>query len=285
LTRPVQALLGVLGWPLRFTLSPAIHSAAFRAGDLDWVYMAWPVPPESLREAVEGLRVLGAVGANVTMPHKASVVPMLDEIGGDAEAVGAVNTLQFSGGRLIGHNTDIEGFERFLTSDAGFDPTGEKVAVLGAGGAARAVVRALGQLGAGHITVVARDRDRAEEIVPLADQTSTAEWSRSAEIVSDARLVVNATPLGSDGGEALPELGLKSGQTVVDLNYQPSSTSLVEDARSVGADAWGGLGMLVHQAAASFRIWTGQPAPLETMSAAALRAVGFHGLGSSATDL
>jgi shikimate dehydrogenase len=285
LTRPIQALLGVLGWPLKFTLSPTIHGAAFRASDLDWVYLAWPVPPESLREAVEGLRVLGAVGANVTMPHKSTVLPLLDEIGGDAEAVGAVNTLQFSGGRLIGHNTDIEGFERFLTADAGFDPAGESVAVLGAGGAARAVVRALGQLGAGDIAVVARDRERAEEIVPLADVTRTADWSSAADVISEARLVVNATPLGSDGGDALPELGLKPGQTVVDLNYQPSSTSLVDDARKVGADAWGGLGMLVHQAAASFRIWTGQPAPLETMSAAALRAVGFHGLGSSTTDL
>ena len=278
MNRNVQALLGVLGWPLEYTLSPAIHSAAFRAGGLDWVYLAWPVPPDALHEAIAGLRVLGAVGANVTMPHKSSVLPMLDEIGDDARAVGAVNTLQFAGGRLIGHNTDIEGFAQFLVGDAGFDPEGRTAAVLGAGGAARAVVRALGQMGASEITVIARNPETAEEVASLAPSGKAARWADAAGAASSSQLIVNATPLGSEGTEALPDLRFEPGQTLVDLNYQPAAAKLVEHARAAGAAGWGGLGMLVHQAAASYRIWTGQPPPLETMSAAALRAVGFHGL-------
>jgi shikimate dehydrogenase len=277
LTRGAHALLGVLGWPLTYTLSPEIHGAAFRAAGLDWVYLAWPVPPESLGEAVSGLRALGAVGANVTMPHKSSVLPMLDEIGGDASAVGAVNTLQFTGGRIIGHNTDVEGFSRFLTADAGFDPVGKTVAVFGAGGAARAVVRALDHLAAGETVVVARDVERAASVAALATGARTAPWEDVVTASEAADLIVNATPLGSEDTGRLPDMTFRAEQTVVDLNYQPQSTQLIDAARRDGAGAWGGLGMLVHQAAASFRIWTGQPPPLETMSAAALRAVGLHG--------
>ncbi|MCA1705014.1 MAG: shikimate dehydrogenase, partial [Actinobacteria bacterium] len=148
MTKQVQGLLGVLGWPLTHTLSPEIHAAAFRSASLDWVYLAWPVPPESLSDAILGLRALGAIGANLTMPHKETVLPLVDDLGDDAAAVGAVNTLQFTGGRVIGHNTDIEGFSRFLAGDAGFEAAGKRALVVGAGGAARAVVRALDQLGA-----------------------------------------------------------------------------------------------------------------------------------------
>ena len=285
MSRGTQALLGVLGWPLEYTLSPEIHGAAFRAAGLDWAYFAWPVPPESLQDAVSGLRSLGALGANVTMPHKSAVVPMLDEIGGDAQAVGAVNTLQFTGGRIIGHNTDVEGFSRFLSADAGFDAAGKTAAVLGAGGAARAVVRALDQLGAASVTVVARDTSAGSEVAKLASDGSPAPWQDAAASSRDADLIVNATPLGSGAGDPFPEIPFRAGQTVVDLNYQPASSELVDSARKAGAGAWGGLGMLVHQAAASFRIWTGQPPPLETMSAAALRAVGLHARGSGLAEI
>jgi shikimate dehydrogenase len=278
LTRAAPALLGVLGWPLDFTLSPEIHHAAFRAADLDWMYLAWPVPPASLGAAVSGLRVLGAIGANVTMPHKSTVIPFVDELGEDARAVGAVNTLQFATAGVVGHNTDVAGFAEFLAGDAGFEAAGRTALVLGAGGAARAVVRALEGLGAESIVVAARDEDQAALVAEISAVASPRAWGDAEEIVPAVDLVVNATSLGAAGEEALPGASFHSGQTVVDLIYNPPSTRLVETARASGASAWGGLGMLLRQAAASYRIWTGQPAPLEAMSAAAIRAIGLHAL-------
>jgi shikimate dehydrogenase len=270
--RPFRQCAGVLGWPLDHTLSPVIHNAAFRSLGLDWSYYAWPVPPEHLGDAVRGLRALGAAGANVTMPHKESVIEHLDDLEGDAAATRAVNTIQNLAGRLIGHNTDVSGFHDLLVQDIGFDISGASALVVGAGGAARAVVKALVDGGA-SVVVAARRPESAEqlrdvgevEVVALDDVVSAAE-----KVV----LIVNATPVGMAGEEdPLPTVGFRSDQTVVDLVYRPPLTPLVERARAAGADAWGGLGMLVHQAAASFRIWTGREPPLDVMSAAALHAL------------
>ncbi|MDQ3957891.1 MAG: shikimate dehydrogenase [Actinomycetota bacterium] len=270
--------VGILGWPLRRTLSPVIHNVAFRRTGLDWTYLSWPVAPESLEDAVRGLRALGAMGANVTMPHKETVIAHLDEVSGDAQMVGAVNTIQRVGDRLVGHNTDVDGFAEFLSGDAGFDVRGKTALVLGSGGAARAVVRALDALGAGAVVIAARSAEKAAALAGLvADGTaSVEEWEKAPVLAGDAGLVVNATPVGSDGDDALPGAELRAGQCVVDLVYLPPSTPLVEHARAAGADAWGGLGMLVRQAAASFRIWTGQDPPLEAMSAAAVHAIGAY---------
>jgi shikimate dehydrogenase len=265
---------GVLGWPLEHTLSPPIHNAAFRALSLDWVYFAWPVPPEDLPAAVGGIRALGAMGANVTMPHKEAVVELIDEISADAAAIGAVNTIQRFGDRLIGHNTDVDGFKAFLTADAGVDPGGVPAAVLGSGGAARAVVRALADLGASPITVVARDTDRAARVASIAGDVATVEgFERAHDVANFADLVVNATPVGTGGEDPLPDAKWRPGQFVADLIYIPATTTLVKRARAAGAGASNGLGMLVHQAAASFRIWTGMDPSLEAMSAAALRSI------------
>jgi shikimate dehydrogenase len=247
----VRRFAGVLGWPLEHTLSPAIHNAAFRRLDLDWVYLAFPVPPERLEQAVAGLRVLGAVGANVTMPHKETVMSLLDELSGDARSVGAVNTIQNVGDRLIGHNTDVDGFSRFLTADAGLEVKGSRALVLGAGGAARAVVRALLDL----------------------EVEDPVEWAVASARVEDFDLVVNATPLGAAGEDPLPTARFRMGQAVVDLVYEPPATPLVARARESGAAGWNGLGMLVHQAAAALRIWSGQEPPVEAMSVAALHAL------------
>ncbi|MGH2746587.1 MAG: shikimate dehydrogenase [Actinomycetota bacterium] len=276
--RGSPAFAGVLGWPLDYTLSPTIHNAAFRKLGLDWVYLAFPVPPELIGSAVAGLRSLGAMGANVTMPHKESVIDFLDDLSGDARAVGAVNTIQRLGDELIGRNTDIDGFGEFLLGDAGVDPAGRSAVVLGAGGAARAVIKALGDLRASEVTIAARDEDRARPLAELAagSRVEVTSWARAAEMASDTDIVVNATPVGMDGRDPIPDASFGPGQVVVDLIYEPPSTPLVERARAAGADAWGGLGMLVHQAAASLRIWTGQDPPIETMSAAAVRAIGSH---------
>jgi shikimate dehydrogenase len=270
---------GVMGWPLHGTLSPTIHNAAFRKLNLDWVYFAWPVPPESLAAAVIGLRALGAQGANVTMPHKEAVIDHLDQVSGDARAVGAVNTIQRYGERLIGHNTDIDGFLEFLSADAGIDAAGMSALVLGAGGSARAVVKALEGARTQAITIAARDAARATQVekVAAAVPVRSVRWDEAADAASDVDLVVNATPLGSSGEDPMPAAKFHAGQVVVDLVYLPPATPMVERARAGGASAWGGLGMLVHQAAASIRIWTGMDPPLETMSAAALHGLRHHG--------
>ena len=273
-SRSFSGFAGVIGWPLENSLSPVIHNAAFRSVGVDWVYLAWPVAPESLGEAIAGLRALGVMGINVTMPHKETVVDLCDEVSGDARDVGAVNTIQHIGGRLIGHNTDVDGFREFLLSDAGVDVSARSTLVLGAGGAARACVKALADLGAGEISIASRRVEQGQSLVPLGAGVAIAlPWEAAAAKVAEADLVVNATPLGTGGGEALPGATFRGGQMVVDLVYDPPNTALVEQARSQGAEAWGGIGMLVHQAAASFRIWTGQDPALEIMSAAALHAV------------
>ena len=273
--RQVSSFAGIIGWPLEHTLSPIIHNAALRNLGMDWIYLAWPVHPESLPAAIEGLRALGAVGLNVTMPHKETVMSHLDEVSGDARVVGAVNTIQRLGDKFIGHNTDVDGFSEFLSADAGIDVTGKRALVLGAGGAARAVVKVLDDLGTAEIFVAARTRQRGENLLELATHgTATViGWAEAETRAASLDIIVNATPIGTGSGDPLPSTNFQPGQIVLDLIYDPPSTALVERARSQGADAWGGLGMLVHQAAASLKIWTGQEPPIEIMSAAALHAV------------
>lgn len=267
--------VGILGWPLEHTLSPAIHTAAFRRMGLDWIYLAWPVRPEALGDAVAGLRALGARGANVTMPHKETVIPFLDRLSGDAEAVGAVNTIQEMAGEMIGHNTDVDGLREFLSGDIGMACSGKSALVLGAGGAARATVKALHDLGVGSIMVHARDRDRAAALTSVSDKVNVAAWADRHKTPDAIDLVVNATPVGTGGGDPPLEASyFRRGHVVVDLVYDPPHTPLVQAAKAGGADAWGGIGMLVHQGAAAFRIWTGQDPPLDAMSAAAIHALG-----------
>ena len=273
---PGPDFAGVLGWPLEHTLSPVIHNAAFRQLGLHWIYLAWPVPKPDLAAAVGGLRALGAMGANVTMPHKETIVTLLDEVSGDARSVGAVNTVQRLGDRLIGHNTDVDGFREFLI-DAGVRASGLRALILGAGGSARAVVKGLADLDIGEVVIAARRPLRGAELTSLVGSTPAAvhPWEDAARLAGQADLVINATPVGMKRGEnPIPGAQWRTDQAVIDLIYRPPATPMIESARAAGASAWGGMGMLVHQAATSIRIWTGQDPPLETMSAAALHALG-----------
>lgn len=276
-------MVGILGWPLESTLSPVMHNAAFRVLGLDWTYYAWPVAPEDLSDAVGGLRTLSAMGANVTMPHKSSVIPLLDGVSGDARLIGAVNTIQRVGHQLVGHNTDVDGFREFLDGDAGFKAPGKRALVLGAGGAARAVVRALDELGIAEITVAARNEEQAAQLIPLASvgPAVSVGWQQGIDTAGDFDLVVNATPIGMHEEDRLGDIRLSASQVVIDLVYHAPATPLLDAARAAGAQSWPGLGMLVRQAAASFQIWTGQDPPLETMSAVAVRELG-SGRGSDA---
>jgi shikimate dehydrogenase len=264
----------VLGFPVAHSLSPVIHNAAFAALEMDWTYVALPVEPGTVPVAVAGLRALGFAGANVTMPHKEAVADAMDELTDDAQRLRAVNTIELRGGALVGHNTDAPGFARFLESDAGFDPAGRTALLFGAGGAARACALALARAGLTRIVVALREPARAR---PLADAldgypvvVEAVGFDDAARVEAD--LVVNGTPLGAHG-ETIPLLAVGPDSVVVDLLYRPASTPLQQAARAIGAKAFGGLGLLLHQAALSFELWTGRPAPLEVMSAAAVAAL------------
>jgi len=272
--RSTTRVTGVIGWPVEHSLSPAIHNAAFAELGLDWVYVPMPVPPGRVLAAIEGLAALGFAGANVTMPHKTEVASAVDELTEDARRLRAVNTIVVVEGALEGHNTDAPGFDRFLRRDAAFDPAGRSVLIYGAGGAARAVALAAAQAGAREVAVAARTAARAEAVAETLEGLGVEHrWLPFDAVTAESpELVVNATPVGARG-EELPLPALGPDTVVVDLLYRPATTPLQARAREAGARVHGGLGLLLHQAAISFELWTGQVPPLETMSAAAVAAL------------
>jgi shikimate dehydrogenase len=270
-------LAAVIGDPVRHSLSPLMYNAAFAAQGLDWAFGAFEVPDGGGADAVAAMRTLGLAGLAVTMPHKVSVAGAVDALTPAAEALGAVNCVVPSPEGLVGHNTDGDGFVDALRDDEGVDPGGLACLVLGSGGAARAVVRALGAAGAASVVVVARRPEAAAETARLAGAVGRV---GTEEAVDEAQLVVNATPLGMAGiatldGGLLPvdPARLGAGQVVVDLVYHPLVTPLLTEARARGAIAVNGLGMLLHQAGRNFTLWTGDIAPLPEMSAAVVRAL------------
>jgi len=265
-----RKLACIIGWPVAQSLSPAIHNAAFEALGLDWTYVPLAVRPGAIEEGVHLMNEMGAQGANVTMPHKQAIVPYLERLEGDAETLRAVNTIIREGSSLIGHNTDGPGFLTALREEARFEPKGKHCLILGGGGAARADALALTIEGA-DVVVSARRPEQAAELTSIAARIETAPWGTTIQ----ADLVVNATP----SREGLPLDSMRFGPNVVaaDLIYVPPETAFLEAARAAGATAVDGLGMLVHQAALSFRLWTGVNAPLEVMAQAARAAAAASG--------
>ena len=271
----------IIGDPVGHSLSPVLHNAAFEALGLDWVYLALPVPTGRVPDAIAGVRALGLAGLSVTMPHKAPVAIEMDQLSPAAARLGAVNTVIRRGSELVGDSTDGEGFVAALRTDQGWDPAGRSCVVLGAGGAARAVVLALAGAGAAEVLVVARQDGPARGAADLAGSVGSV---ASIDSVAGAELVVNATPvgmIGAGGPEALP-LGLDParlgpGQLVVDLIYSPPITALLDAGRAAGTTVANGLGTLIHQAALQCRLWTGMEPPLEAMSAAVMAAVADQG--------
>jgi shikimate dehydrogenase len=261
----------VVGSPVRHSLSPAMHNAAFRALGLDWAYLACEVAPGAVGPALAGARALGFGGMSVTLPHKEAAAGEVDELSPPAEAVGAVNTVvPLPDGRLRGENTDGDGLLAALAQDEGCDPSGRRCLVVGAGGAARAVVAALAGAGAAEVVVVNRTLARAESAAALAGPVGRVGTEHEAGF---AEVIVNATPLGLAGSGldalAVDPAHLGPGQLVVDLVANPLVTPLMEAARLRGARAMGGLGMLVHQGALAFELWTGHAAPVDVMRVAA----------------
>jgi shikimate dehydrogenase len=270
-------LAGVIGDPVRHSLSPVLHNAAYRELGLDWVFLAFEVAGGETRGAIDAMRALGLVGLSVTMPHKSAAAECCDELSDDAAALRGVNTLSVGAdGRIVGDSTDGEGFLRSLR-DAGHDPARTSALVIGAGGAARAVVRALGRAGA-SVVVCARNPDAAATAAVLAPNGTSRPWSERSDAAGAATLVVNATPLGMAGSPRanelpLPVTALRPDQVFADLVYHPRETPLLLAARDAGVAVVDGLGMLVHQAALQIERWSGFPAPVATMRAAAEHAL------------
>jgi shikimate dehydrogenase len=260
-------VVGVIGDPVGHSRSPAMHNAAFDALGLDWVYVAFPVPRGAGAAAVRAVPMLGLAGLNVTMPHKADAAAACDDLAPEAAALGAVNTVVDADGTLVGHSTDGDGFLRALDDD-GVAIDGRRALVLGAGGAARAITHALGRVGT-RVTVAARRAEAARRAAALAPDGVAAGLDDIA--VDRFDVIVNATPLGMHGERPpFDTTKLRTGQFVLDTVY-PGETPLLLEARERGLRAAGGLGMLVHQGALSFSLWTGVAPPLDVMRAAAAR--------------
>jgi shikimate dehydrogenase len=271
---------GILGWPVEHSRSPAMQNAAFKAHGLNSVYVRFPVHPDDVAEAVRGLRALGIRGANVTVPHKEAVIAHLDEVTPAARAMGAVNTIVREGERLIGHNTDAPGLSRSL-EEAGVELSGARVVVLGAGGAARAAVVGLAEAGAARIHVASRRISQAEELTRALAPVCTCSLHASEltaaglrEVFPETTLLVQSTSATLQGSSeasafaaALPMELLPLNASVVDLVYKPRETSVLLRARERGLRSVDGLGMLLHQGALAFELWTHLPAPIDVMRA------------------
>lgn len=270
-------LAGVVGWPIGHSLSPAIFRAAFAELGLDWDYQLLEADEAALPALMDAVRAKGYRGLSVTMPCKAAVIPLLDELSPESMALGAVNCVRRDGDHYSGHNTDGAGFVDSLRRDEGVDLAGARVVVLGAGGAGRSVIRAVAAAGAGAVVVVNRSPDRAHAGAVLGGSVGRV---GTVDDVAGADVVVNATPagMGEDRRMPLDPADLHEGQVVVDLVYHPARTPLLAAAEAAGARAVGGLGMLVHQAAHQLRLWTGDDPPVEVMRAGAERALAERAL-------
>lgn len=272
-------LAGIFGYPLAHSLSPAFQQAAFNHYGMDARYIAWETPPDALEAEVAKLRGGDFIGANVTIPHKRRVMDFLDEIDPLAQAIGAVNTIVKTDGKLIGRNTDAQGFLRPLREDAGFDPEGKRALLLGAGGAARAAAFALCQERVATLAIANRTPQRAEALAAelrgnAATLSAIALTDPALEdIALQSDLIVNSTSVGMRHGGAEDQSPIPGGiiphdAVVMDMVYNPQHTPLLAAARSAGAQAIGGMPMLIYQGAAAFEMWTGKPAPIDAMFAA-----------------
>lgn len=268
-------IVGVIGHPVNHTLSPAMHNAAFSALDMNWAYLAFDVAPEALETAVRGLAALGIVGLNCTVPHKERAIPLLDDISQEARATGSVNTIEVRDRKLFGYSTDGEGFLRSLNDDLGLNPAGMSVVLLGSGGAARAIVVALEFARAATVRVANRTLSRAEklcsDLAGFSKNTALVpvplQGNAIKKAIKEAHLVVNATSLGWRADDPLPidPTTLHDKLAVLDTCYRTEGTALLKAAQERGLRSANGLGMLVYQGAASFRIWTARDAPVEVM--------------------
>lgn len=276
-------LVACFGQPVDENPTGVMQEAAFRAAGLNWRYLTVEVAPKDLADAIRGVRAFGMRGINLTIPHKVAVMPLLDAIAPDAAVIGAVNTVRREGDRLIGENTDGKGFLRGVRQDAAVDPKGKRAIVLGAGGAARAIVTELALAGVTDLVVVNRSAGRGQTMVTdLAAKTATPIgyqlWEGSYKVPESADLFVNATSIGLyPNVDVMPAVDFseaQSGLLVCDAVFNPPETRLLAVARQRGLAVLDGLSMLVYQGVIGFELWTGQSAPEVVMKDALRKALG-----------
>jgi len=263
-------VLGLLGWPVEHSLSPAMHNAAFERLGLDCRYMTFPVKPELLKDAVKAVKALNLAGVNVTMPHKENVIPLLDKVDADASFIGAVNTIVNTNGRLTGYNTDGKGFMQSL-AEGHISVNKKKVLILGAGGASRAIGFYLAKK-ASALFIYDIDRKKAGRLVRALKRINNNVFSAgNINNLDKYDVIINATPLGLKKGDSLPVKVnlLKPKHVVCDLIYK--KTRLLDMASKRGCKTLNGLGMLLWQGVFAFELWTGKKPPVDVMRKALLK--------------
>ncbi len=284
-TGQYDRVFALIGHPVAHSVSPLMHNEAFGELGLNCCYLAFDVKVDDLAAAVKAIRALGLGGANITIPHKEGVLPYLDEVEEQAGLIGAVNTVVNREGRLIGYNTDAPGFLESLRADAGFDPAGSRVVILGAGGAARAVAYALALGGVESLGIFNRNPSRAEALARDISRSAACELETGdlqgialRRALARADLLVNATSAGmhphTDEVPLPDPAALRPGLIVYDLVYNPRKTRLLLEAEARGCRVFNGIGMLVYQGALAFELWTGRKAPVAVMRVAAEKALG-----------
>ena len=263
-------LLGVIGHPVSHSLSPLMHNAALAKLGLDYVYLPFPITPENLESAIAGFASIGVVGFSITIPHKQAILPLLSEISPIAQAIGAVNTVTRQGDKWVGTNTDVEGFIAPLQTTYHQDWSQKKAVILGNGGAARAVVAGCIQLGLAEIHVVGRNLQKLQAFhqswqnSAFAEKFQVHEWQELPNLLHQANLLVNTTPIGmyphvDESPLSSQEMGYLPGDAIVyDLIYIPKPTKFLHLAEKQGAIIIDGLEMLVQQGAAALKIWLQQ---------------------------
>lgn len=265
----VTRLCAVFGSPIAHSASPAMHNAAFAALGLNWRYLAFEVDQKNLRVAIEGAKAMNFAGINLTVPHKILAMEMVDTLDASAKKWGAVNTIKFENGRAIGFNTDADAIPQSLREDLKLKLHGAKVLLLGAGGAGRTAALKLASERVAELFLVNRTKSKAEKIAgEIKKQFPAVEISTDFP-KSKLDLVLNATSLGLKTEDASPlnekEFSLKQTRAVYDMIYRPAETKLLQAAKKSGCQTANGLGMLLHQGAKAFEIWTGKTAPLDVM--------------------
>jgi len=276
--------VGLIGYKLKHSISPQFQQAAFDYLGLDIRYEVWETAKDELPKVVEGIRDPSKLGANVTIPYKEAVLPLLDDVDNDARRIGAVNTIVNRGDKLIGYNTDASGFMRALRDDGAFSPRNKRVVLLGAGGVARAVGFALVDAGVKKLVILNRTQSRGEALawdLKVSDAEVVAlSWKdgKTLTALGECELLVNGTSVGmkDSAGEGRSPIGIgliPKRALVYDVVYNPIETPLLAAAKKAGARTLGGLPMLVHQGAASFELWTGKSAPIDIMMRVAKRAL------------
>lgn len=276
----MKHIAGIIGSPVAHSLSPVFQQAAFAACGLDAEYQRWETTPAVLPTRVASLREGRCLGANVTIPYKEQVIPLLDELGGQSARVGAVNTIVNREGRLFGFNTDGPGFVAALQEQLSFDAAGADVLIIGAGGAARGIAFALAEAGARGIGVWNRTASRAERLASDVAGIARGDVFSVPALPTGPRydLVVQTTSVGMEGGPEPGGMaggldGARAGAVAVDIVYAPEETPFLREAAKRGLRTLGGLPMLIHQGALSFALFTGVQAPLEVMFEAARTAL------------